>query len=124
MHDPIIDSRAMFALSRLLTERNAAFLALEAVRAEAERAKRALLAGGYTDLGGQDWKPPLGPIAAPLLDELDAARADMREAMELLRAHGEPPDWMQRKPGHHSWQWHHWHRRYGGLLARHKETKQ
>ena len=37
MADPFIDSRAMVALSRLLTERNAAFLELDAVRAEVER---------------------------------------------------------------------------------------
>ena len=37
MADPIIDSRAMVALSRLLTERNAAYLELDAVRAEVER---------------------------------------------------------------------------------------
>ena len=79
--DPIIDSRAMVALSRLLTERDAALRERDAARAELARAKRALLSGGYTDLGGQDWKPPIGPTAAPLLDELDAARAAQADAL-------------------------------------------
>ena len=48
--------------------------------------------------------------------ELLAARADLREAMELLMAHGEPPKWMreERLCG--------WNRRYYALLAKHKET--
>ena len=53
-----------------------------------------------------------------LLDELDAARADLREAMELLRAHGQPPDWL--KLGDAGY----WNTRYGALLAKHKEAEQ
>lgn len=161
---------------------------LDAARAEVERAKRALLAGGYTDHGGQDWKPPIGPSAARLLAELDDVRtqlhaddqrawealgkpegtydttnvqrlcaeverlrddaakwhnllpvyedaeqevkqlrADLREAMELLQAHGEPPNWLRqawlrREPGDDTTAFHTWNRRYGKLLAKHKET--
>lgn len=55
--------------------------------------------------------------------ELIAARADLREAMELLEAHGQPPDWMVPQ----TWlssptPWRDWTRRYGALLAKHKET--
>lgn len=74
--DPFIDSRAMVALSRLLTERNAAFL------------------------------------------ELDAVRADLREAVELLRTSA--------GPGYRTWlhleDATDWNTRYGALLAKHKET--
>ena len=77
-------------------------------------------------LGEPSWAD-VRAIAAELLAaraEVDRLRAGLCEAMELLKAHGQPPDWMQRKPGHHSWQWHHWNRRYGALLAKHKETNQ
>ena len=48
--------------------------------------------------------------------EVERLRADMREAMTLLLAHGQPPDWIG--PGRNA----DWTRRYGALLARHKET--
>lgn len=51
-----------------------------------------------------------------MLDELDAARADLREAMELLRAHGEPPTRLRWKDIEE------WNTRYGKLLKKHKET--
>lgn len=54
--------------------------------------------------------------AMDLVDERDAARADLREAMELLRAHGMPPDWITVGDAAD------WNRRYGALLAKHKET--
>lgn len=49
MNDPIIDSRALVAMSRLLTERNAAFLQLDALRADLRAAHEeldAIWAGG------------------------------------------------------------------------------
>ena len=51
-----------------------------------------------------------------LCAEVERLRADLREAMELLMAHGEPPKWMreERLCG--------WNRRYYALLAKHKET--
>lgn len=57
----------------------------------------------------------------------DALRADLREAMELLQAHGEPPNWLRqawlrREPGDDTTAFHAWNRRYGKLLAKHKET--
>ena len=47
--------------------------------------------------------------------ESEQLRADLREAMTLLLAHGQPPDWIG--PGRNA----DWTRRYGELLARHKE---
>ena len=41
------------------------------LRAEVERAKRALLAHGFTDCGGAEWKPPLGPRSGTLLAEVE-----------------------------------------------------
>ena len=51
-----------------------------------------------------------------VLAERDAARADMREAMELLRAHGHPPTWLNLREAAE------WNTRYGKLLKKHKET--
>lgn len=50
------------------------------------------------------------------LRERDAARADLREALELLRAHGQPPDWLTLGDAAD------WNTRYGKLLKEHKET--
>jgi hypothetical protein len=50
--------------------------------------------------------------------ELQAARADLREAMELLRAHGHPPTWLSLGEAAD------WNTRYGKLLKKHKETNQ
>lgn len=55
--------------------------------------------------------------AMDLVDERDEARADLREAMELLRAHGQPPDWLKLGDAAD------WNARYGKLLKKHKETK-
>ena len=73
-------------------------------------------------LGEPSWAN-VRAIAAELL----AARADLRDAMELLRAHGEPPDWLRRAwlrgdPGDNTTPFHTWTRRYGALLEKHKET--
>lgn len=46
----------------------------------------------------------------------DALRADLREAMELLRAHGQPPDWLKLGDAAD------WNTRYGKLLKEHEET--
>lgn len=130
--DPVSDER-LRELSQGATiyghERNAIaaeLLAarLLAARAELERAKRALLAGGYTDLGGQTWKPPLGPIAAPLLDELDAARADLREAISLLwMARGKFQSYEECDQGYCANGFDHEPRaRIDELLEKHKET--
>ena len=57
-------------------------------------------------------------IADTLRAEVERLRADLREAMELLRTHGQPPDWMRQHPARCD----SWERRYGALLAKHKET--
>ena len=48
--------------------------------------------------------------------ELDAVRADLREAMALLRAHGQPPDWLKLGGAAD------WNMRWGKLLAKYTET--
>lgn len=37
-------------------------------------AEQTLLAAGYTRCDNGNWKPPIGPSASPLLDQLDAER--------------------------------------------------
>lgn len=57
------------------------------LRAEVERAKRALLAHGFTDCGGAEWKPPLGPHPGTLLAEVERLRAEANaRAVEELEA--------------------------------------
>lgn len=58
--------------------------------------------------------------AMDLVDERDDARADLREAMELLRAHGQAPGWLSSAGRFGAVK--DWNRRYGELLAKHKET--
>jgi len=48
--------------------------------------------------------------------EVERLRADLREAMGLLRAHGQPRDWITRGDAAD------WNCRYGKLLAKHKEV--
>lgn len=45
-----------------------------------ERAERALVRAGWTYTeGAEEWKPPLGQSALPLLDELDRLRAQVED---------------------------------------------
>lgn len=54
---------------------------------ELDSAKRALAMAGYTKIEGADeWKPPIGPSASPLLDKLDAAERMFYAACEALGA--------------------------------------
>ena len=47
------------------------------LRANLEKATRALKSAGYTIINGaQEWKPPLGVPASPLLDQIDSLRAE------------------------------------------------
>ena len=55
-------------------------------------------------------------IADSLRAEVERLCADLREAMELLRAHGHPPNWLNLGEAAD------WNTRYGKLLAKHKET--
>ncbi|MFN9443781.1 MAG: hypothetical protein ACK58T_22245 [Phycisphaerae bacterium] len=50
--------------------------------------------------------------------EVERLRADMREAVELLGAHGHPPTWLNLGEAAD------WNTRYGKLLKKHKETNQ
>ena len=59
------------------------------LRAELAKAKRALERAGFVDNGGEEWKPPLGPSASPLLVELDHLRSELAKASaEVQRLHG------------------------------------
>jgi len=51
-----------------------------------------------------------------LQNENDQLRADLQEAIELLRAHGQPRDWITRGDAAD------WNFRYGKLLAKHKKV--
>ena len=59
---------------------------------------------------------PAGVEVARFRVEVERLRADLREALELLRAHGQPPDWLKLGDAAD------WNTRYGKLLAKHKET--
>ena len=50
------------------------------------RLHASLVAGGFTDKGGELWKPPLGPSAMPLLERLDKQRALIEELREALKS--------------------------------------
>lgn len=56
------------------------YSAIEKRDAEIERLRKSLLAAGFTDCGGELWKPQLGQSASPLLDELTTLRAQLQEA--------------------------------------------
>lgn len=49
------------------------------------RLHASLVAGGFTDEGGELWKPPLGPSALPLLERLDKQQALIEEMREALK---------------------------------------
>lgn len=67
---------------RLQTANNATDLASR-LTAERDAAERALKSAGYTKIdGAAEWKPPLGPSASPLLDELDRLRKALEESKE------------------------------------------
>lgn len=55
-----------------------------------ERAERALSRAGWTYTeGAEEWKPPLGPSASPLLDEIDHLREDCANLEYMKNAHEE-----------------------------------
>lgn len=59
------------------------------LRAELAKAKRALERAGFVDKGGEEWAPPLGPSASPLLDEIDRLRSELAKASaEVQRLNG------------------------------------
>ena len=55
------------------------------IAAELRRMHASLVAGGFTDEGGELWKPPLGPSALPLVERLEKQRAMIEELREALR---------------------------------------
>lgn len=76
-----------------------------------------LLAARMRIRSDEEHLPTIGKMAKDLAeteDELDGLRADLREAMELLRAHGQPPDWITLGDAAD------WNCRYGKLLQRHQ----
>ena len=103
---------AVNALPALLDELDAAH---EAIRMERERTQKAEAEVERLRDEAAKWHNLL-PVYEDAEREVQQLRADLREAMELLMAHGEPPKWMreERLCG--------WNRRYYALLAKHKET--
>lgn len=95
---------------------------VQAARAEVERLRGIIddieVESGHCHfLDDEEHEPPhLPDHVRAIVQERDAARANLREAMELLRAHGQPPDWL--KLGEAA----DWNTRYGKLLDKHKET--
>jgi hypothetical protein len=106
---------AVNALPALLDE-------LDAARAEVAEAKRldgvrlAQIASLQEIIRNDT--TPAGVEVARFRSEVQRLRADMREAMELLRAHGHPPNWLNLGEAAN------WNTRYGRLLKKHKETNQ
>lgn len=50
-----------------------------------DRAERALVRAGWTYTeGAAEWKPPLGPSASPLLDEIDRLRGLAQSPRERI----------------------------------------
>lgn len=52
---------------------------------EIARLTKSLVTAGFTNCGGELWKPPIGPSASPLLDELTTLRAQMEGVEKQLR---------------------------------------
>lgn len=52
---------------------------------ENERMRTTLEKEGYSDCGGELWKPPIGPSASPLLDLITSLRFELDKAVEMLR---------------------------------------
>lgn len=72
-------------LAILVDELKALRAQLSASEANLARATNTLTKAGYTDCGGELWKPPLGPSASLLLDRIDTLEERcrvMREALE------------------------------------------
>lgn len=67
-----------FAMGEIIKELRAE---RDALKAELEKACRALESAGFTlKEGAQEWKPPLGPSVSPLLNEIDSLRAELEAA--------------------------------------------
>ncbi len=67
-----------FEYQNLLDELSVSRKEIDALLAELGKAARTLALAGYTRLeGAQEWKPPTGPSSTPLLDLIDALRAEI-----------------------------------------------
>lgn len=67
--------------------------AIEQLQAQLAQAKRALERAGYTlKEGAQEWKPPLGPSASPLLDRIDLLQQQLAQARYQLTLKNEALD--------------------------------
>ena len=78
-HAPYVDHKFARAIEAAACAERDALIA---------KAERSLIAAGYTDQGGEAWKPPLGPSAEPLLGriaELERQLEDARTEANALR---------------------------------------
>jgi hypothetical protein len=79
--DGVLKSRAADALDSQPTS----------LQSRLDRAERALLRAGFQDLGGQEWKPPLGPaprfIEVPTVAAQQGSIADDAQFVKLLAAY-------------------------------------
>lgn len=58
-----------------------------------DRAERALTRAGFTLVeGAQEWKPPIGPSASPLLDRIDLLTFLLRELRDGVEGEWSFPD--------------------------------
>lgn len=62
----------------------------EQIKAKLDRAERALLRAGFQDLGGEEWKPPLGPaphfitVREESLSDVELTQADLIKHANLI----------------------------------------
>lgn len=92
-------------VSEVVAEREAAVAEITKQKARADRAERALVGAGWQDLGGAEWKPPLGKpprffevMPKEASDELDYLRSEVERLRAELAAKQAAPEQGQAGP--------------------------
>lgn len=81
-------------MANLMDKTGALIAERDALKAELEKARRALESAGFTlKEGAQEWKPPLGPSASPLLHEIDSLRSELDKAKAMASKAQELAEW-------------------------------
>ena len=65
-----------------------------ALRAENERMRNTLVSVGYTDEGGELWKPPLGKSVLPVFEDNERLKAELAEAKKGVERYR----WLRNNP--------------------------